>query len=64
MDASGNLVVDLTTETKKKAFALCGVHGLVVVVTDDATLIIPRDRAQDVRAVVDALKANKRDHLL
>ncbi len=64
VDASGNLVVDLTTGPEKKAFALCGVHGLVVVVTDDAALIIPRDRAQDVRAVVDALKANKRDHLL
>lgn len=64
VDASGNLVVDLTTETKKKAFALCGVHGLVLVVTDDAVLAIPRERAQDVRAIVDALKANKQHDLL
>jgi mannose-1-phosphate guanylyltransferase len=33
-----------------------GVHDLVVVETDDAVLIMPRARAQDVRAVVDALE--------
>jgi len=29
---------------------------LVVVETDDALLVVPRDRAQDVKQVVDALK--------
>jgi mannose-1-phosphate guanylyltransferase len=29
----------------------------VIVETDDAVLVIPRERAQDVRAVVDALIA-------
>jgi mannose-1-phosphate guanylyltransferase len=36
--------------------ALVGVSDLVVVETDDAVLVIPRSRAQDVRAVVDELK--------
>ncbi len=51
IDASGNLV------RAKKLVALVGVKDLVVVDTDDALLVIPRDRAQDVRLVVDALKA-------
>jgi mannose-1-phosphate guanylyltransferase/mannose-6-phosphate isomerase len=37
--------------------ATLGVSGLIVVDTDDATLVLPKDRAQDVRQVVDALKA-------
>jgi mannose-1-phosphate guanylyltransferase len=32
------------------------VEDLVVVETDDALLVVPRDRAQDVKQVVDALK--------
>ncbi len=42
-----------------KLVALVGVRDLVVVDTEDALLIVPRERAQDVRAVVDALKASK-----
>jgi mannose-1-phosphate guanylyltransferase len=55
VDASNNLVKDLSTG-KKRRFALLGVQDLVLVETDDAVLVMPRDRAQDVRAVVDALK--------
>lgn len=40
-----------------KLVALVGVTDLVVVDTDDALLVMPRERAQDVRAVVDALRA-------
>ena len=43
--------------TPTSAWALVGVHDLVIVETDDAVLVIPRERAQDVRLVVDALKA-------
>jgi mannose-1-phosphate guanylyltransferase len=53
VDARGNLV---QTSDPKKTVALLGVEGLVVVDTGDALLIMPRDRAQDVRAIVDALK--------
>jgi len=57
VDARGNLVRDLTASAgPKRVYALVGVSDLVVVETDDAVLIIPRDRAQDVRAVVNALK--------
>ena len=43
-----------------KVVALIGVRDLVVVDTEDALLVVPRDRAQDVRAVVDALRARGR----
>jgi mannose-1-phosphate guanylyltransferase/mannose-6-phosphate isomerase len=35
---------------------LVGVRDLVVVHTPDATLVVPRERAQDVRAIVEALE--------
>ena len=38
------------------AVGVVGVEDLVVVVTDDAVLVIPKDRAQDVRHIVTALK--------
>lgn len=44
--------------------AVVGVEGLVVVRTDDAVLVIPRERSQDVREIVAHLKAEKRDELL
>lgn len=56
VDARGNLV----RATSGKTVALVGVDELVVVETDDAILVMPRSRAQDVRAVVDALKATGR----
>jgi mannose-1-phosphate guanylyltransferase len=51
VDGSGNLVVtDPGTVT-----ALVGVSGLAVVRAGDAVLVLPVERAQDVRAAVDAL---------
>ena len=55
VDARGNLVHDLSG--RHRVIALVGVSDLVVVETDDALIVVPRDRAQDVRAVVEALKA-------
>jgi mannose-1-phosphate guanylyltransferase len=57
VDAHGNLVRDLTRGPAKKRWALVGVRDLVIVETDDAVLVIPRERAQDVRLVVEALTA-------
>jgi mannose-1-phosphate guanylyltransferase len=63
VDAKNNLVRDLTRRADGKAgkadkrWALVGVDDLVIVETDDAVLVIPRERAQDVRAVVEALTA-------
>jgi mannose-1-phosphate guanylyltransferase len=55
VDAANNLVRDLTKGAPRKRWALLGVSDLVIVETDDAVLVVPRDRAQDVRAIVDAL---------
>lgn len=52
IDASGCFV----RAPEGKIVALVGVSELVVVDTEDALLIVPRDRAQDVKKVVAALK--------
>jgi mannose-1-phosphate guanylyltransferase len=44
--------------------AAVGVSGLCIIDAGDALLVVPRDRAQDVRAVVDALKARGRSDKL
>ncbi len=61
VDAKNNLIADLGTAAsasgkQKKVIALVGVNDLCVVETDDALLILPRERSQDVRAVVEQLK--------
>ncbi|MBI2392659.1 MAG: mannose-1-phosphate guanylyltransferase [Deltaproteobacteria bacterium] len=63
VDARRNLV-RLEGSARGKQVALVGVEDLVVVETDDALLVLPRGRAQDVRAVVEALKAKGRNDLL
>jgi mannose-1-phosphate guanylyltransferase len=40
--------------------AVVGMKGVCVIDGGDALLVVPRDRAQDVRAIVDALKARGR----
>lgn len=62
IDAKNNLV--RTLGKNKKVVALVGVNDLVVVETEDALLVIPRDRAQDVRLIVEALKAAGRTDVL
>ncbi len=58
LGARHNHVVDLRSDAgKKRVIALVGVEDLVVVETDDALLIVPRARSQEVKDVVDALKA-------
>lgn len=54
---------DNTVFSEGPTVALVGVEGLVVVVTEDAVLVCPRDRAQDVRLVKDALVAAGRSEL-
>jgi mannose-1-phosphate guanylyltransferase len=44
--------------------ALVGLDDVVVVDTPDALLVMSRERAQDVKAVVDALRAEGRTDLL
>ena len=38
-----------------------GVEGLAVIATMDAVLVLPLDRTQDVKTVIDKLKAERRD---
>jgi mannose-1-phosphate guanylyltransferase len=57
VDAQNNLIENLRkVPGGKRIVALVGVHDLCVVDTDDALLIIPRERCQDVREIVEALK--------
>jgi mannose-1-phosphate guanylyltransferase/mannose-6-phosphate isomerase len=66
-DANGNVRIgrgvdidshDTIVYSGDRLVATLGVKDLVVVDTTDATLVLPKDRAQDVRQVVDALKAD------
>ena len=68
-DAAGNVaagpveIIDSRNCFVRSEGIVAGVVGLedaVVVVTDDAVLAMHRDRAQDVKALVDALKARGR----
>lgn len=43
-------------DSREIAVAAVGIEGLAVIVTDDAVLVIPKDRAQDVRKAVEELK--------
>jgi mannose-1-phosphate guanylyltransferase len=59
LEASGNLVWSAS-----KFVAAIGVNDLVVVETQDALLICPRERAQDVGKIVKWLEENRRKDLL
>jgi mannose-1-phosphate guanylyltransferase / mannose-6-phosphate isomerase len=48
---------DTVVYTTDRLVATLGVKDLIVVDTSDATLVVPKSRAQDVRLIVDALKA-------
>jgi mannose-1-phosphate guanylyltransferase len=53
----------IVNQTKQIVTAI-GVDNLSVVVTADAILLVPRGRSQQVKNVVDALKAKGRGELL
>jgi mannose-1-phosphate guanylyltransferase len=52
-DCSGNIVIS----NDAHVVALVGVKDLIVVRTGDATLVCPKDRAQDIKALVKQLSA-------
>jgi mannose-1-phosphate guanylyltransferase len=67
-DASGNVVegnafvIDSTgcvVLAQKKPVAVVGMTDVVVVDAGDSILVLPKDKSQDVRKVVEALKAKK-----
>ncbi len=72
-DKNGNVVIGdhITLETRntliysaKKLVATIGVQNLIIVETDDALLICPQDRAEQVRKVVDILREREQNDLL
>ncbi|MDX2012360.1 MAG: mannose-1-phosphate guanylyltransferase [Myxococcaceae bacterium] len=59
IDSAGCVVV-----AKDKPIAVVGMKDVVVVDAGDAMLVLPKEKSQDVRKVVEALKAKKRLALL
>lgn len=59
IEASRNLLV-----AEEGTIAVLGVNDLVVVRDGDTVLVLPRSRSQDVRAIVEALRAGDRQELL
>ena len=51
----------LVASTGHRLIATLGVSDLVVVDTEDAVLVCPRSKAQEVRKLVERLKADRRD---
>ena len=60
VDARGNILYG----SGKKIIAAVGVDDLVIVVTDDAVLVMPKSKAQQVRDVVKALETTNRKEFL
>ena len=61
IDGDGNIVV---AEEGAPFVGVVGVRDLVVVATRDALLVVPKEKAQDVRKIVEAAKAAGRNDLL
>lgn len=65
VDSRNNLIEDLRTKSaSRRVIALIGVDDLCIVETDDALLVMPRSRSQDVREVVERLKTSDREDLI
>lgn len=64
----GNVTLANTHNTcvlgNKKLIAAVGVSNLIIVETDDALMICPLDRSQEVKELVDALKAGGKEGVL
>jgi mannose-1-phosphate guanylyltransferase len=55
---------DSLIHSNGKLIATVGLRGIVIVETDDAILICPKERAQDVKEIVEQLKKQQRTELL
>ena len=72
-DCDGNITVGntLSIDTNNsiiyssgKLVATVGIDNLIVVETPDAIMVCPKDKAQDVKKIVDKLKEQKKEELL
>ncbi len=63
---AGGMAIDATNNYAftEKFTAFIGVNDLCVVETPDAILVVPKDRSEEVKAVVDTLKQQNKDKLL
>jgi mannose-1-phosphate guanylyltransferase len=59
VDTTGSLIFG-----DRRLIAAIGVEDMIIVDTEDALLVVPRSRAQDVRKVVDALKRARKTRYL
>jgi hypothetical protein len=59
MDGKNNLI-----ESNNHFTAVVGVDNIVVVNTPDATLVIPRDKVENIKELVAYLEKNKKSELL
>ena len=51
-----NCIVYNDSGSEKTAVGVIGIDGLAVIVSDDGVLVVPKDRAQDVKKIVSRLK--------
>ncbi|OGP88855.1 MAG: mannose-1-phosphate guanylyltransferase/mannose-6-phosphate isomerase [Deltaproteobacteria bacterium RBG_16_48_10] len=72
-DKDGNILrgntIDIDSQnsiifSEKRLIATIGLKDMVVVDTPDATLVIPKERTQEVRKIVEALKRNNKEERL
>ncbi|HYH04964.1 MAG TPA: mannose-1-phosphate guanylyltransferase [Bacillota bacterium] len=74
-DSAGNIVIDPNTilvdvedciieSTGEKLVAALGVENLVYVETPDAVLICPKNRTQDIKLILEKIRAEKREEYL
>jgi mannose-1-phosphate guanylyltransferase len=72
-DANGNVIQarhldyesnNILAFSKNRLIATIGLQDMIVVDTDDVVLVMPADRAQDVKKIIQALKQNGMDHYL
>ncbi|MEW5705281.1 MAG: mannose-1-phosphate guanylyltransferase/mannose-6-phosphate isomerase [Actinomycetota bacterium] len=72
-DEAGNVIVGNVIDAESKnsiiygedrLVATLGLEDMIVIDTHDATLVCPRNRAQDVRKIVDVLKAKNAEEYL
>lgn len=59
IDTSGSLIY----APSKKIIATIGVDDMIIIDTEDALLICPQGRAQDVKEIVEKLKVDKEEYL-
>lgn len=65
--AGDHLAIDTKgciTYSKKRLISTVGVENLIIVETDDAIMVCDKNRAQDVKLIVEQLKADGRNELL